>query len=227
MSNEQNMELTKKEEISKILEKSPAERHSYFQLRYFLIGKEPTHQGKMWQCLRELKARKESLDSLILEYEDQKDKLELLEIEECLLNFNQNDENDEIIKKLKSKENQIKLRKIKRQKTAVISSLSGLLEKKKYIEEESFFFLEMFKSLEKKESLKDMDDIDAQKEYWSEKLSQKINLKMLLGGQLDTELIETVVSLPDDVQIKKQILNTLSLKHAQIIKNLEQNKEKE
>ena len=229
MSNEK--ELTIKEEIHNILEKSPAERHSYFQLRYFLIGKEPTHQGKMWQCLRELKVRKESLQSLDLEYEDQKDKLELLEVEEGLLNLSQNNlennEDNEIFKKLKTKENLIKSRKIKRQKIAIISSLSSLLEKKKYIEEESRFFLEMFKTLEKVEPLKDLDDLDAQKEYWSEKLSQKLNLKMLLGGRLDTELVETVVALPDDIQIKKQILNTLNLKHLEIIKNLEQNKEKQ
>lgn len=229
MSNEK--ELTIREEMHKILEKSPSERHSYFQLRYFLIGKEPTHQGKMWQCLRELKVRKESLNSLELELEDQKDKLELLEVEEGLLNVSQNDlensEKNEIIKKLKTKENYIKLRKIKRQKTSIISSLSDLLNKKKYIEEESIFFLEMFKNLEKSEPLKDLDDLEAQKEYWSEKLSQKLNLKMLLGGRLDTELVETVVALPDDINVKKQILNTLNLRHAQIIKNLEQNKEKQ
>ena len=185
----------------------------------------------MWQCLRELKVRKESLNSLELELEDQKDKLELLEVEEGLLNVSQNDlensEKNEIIKKLKTKENYIKLRKIKRQKTSIISSLSDLLNKKKYIEEESIFFLEMFKNLEKSEPLKDLDDLEAQKEYWSEKLSQKLNLKMLLGGRLDTELVETVVALPDDINVKKQILNTLNLRHAQIIKNLEQNKEKQ
>jgi hypothetical protein len=228
MSNLEMLEIN--QEISKILENSPAERHSYFQLRYFLIGKEPTNQGKMWQCLRELKVRKESLESLNLEYEDQKDQLELLEIEESLLNLSQNNteknEKDEIIKKLRTKENNIKLRKIKRQKTAIISSLSGLLTKKRYIEEESRFFLELFKSLEKNEPLRDLDDIEAQKEYWSEKLSQKLNLKMLLGGQLDTELVETVVALPDDIQLKKQILNTLNIRYSQIVKNLEQNKEK-
>jgi len=57
MSNEK--ELTIREEMHKILEKSPSERHSYFKLRYFLIGKETTHQGKMWQYIRELKYRKE------------------------------------------------------------------------------------------------------------------------------------------------------------------------
>jgi len=50
---------------------------------------------------------------------------------------------------------------------------------------------------------------------------------MILGGRLDNELVETVVALPDDINVKKQILNTLNLRHAQIIKNLEQNKEKQ
>lgn len=231
MSNSKNdSEIIMKEEISSILENIPAERHSYFQLRYFLIGKEPTNQGKMWQCLRELKSRKESLEALDLEYEEQKDVLELLEVEESFLNFSQNEvennEKNEIIKNLRTKENSIKLRKIKRKKTSLISSLSGLLSKKRYIEEEARFFLEMFKTLQKTEPLKDLDDVEAQKQYWSEKLSQKLNLKMLLGGQLDTELIETIVALPDDIQLKKQVMGTLSLKHSQIIKNL-QNKEKQ
>jgi len=72
--------MTLMDEMSVLLAQDVAQRHSYFQLKYFLIGKEPTNQSKMWQCLRELKSRKESLKSILLEREDLKDKLELLDI---------------------------------------------------------------------------------------------------------------------------------------------------
>ena len=69
MSNEISLNMELKEEISRILKNEVAERHSYFQLRYFLIGKEPTIQSKMCQCIKERKIRKEALDSLELEYQ--------------------------------------------------------------------------------------------------------------------------------------------------------------
>ena len=223
MSNQEVSLESIKKEMSKILEHQLPERHSYFQLRYFLIGKEPTNQSKMWQCLRELKLRMDSLDSLELEYEEQKDKLEFLEIKEQSIQLTAEDTNtQESIKVLVLREKALNLRKITRKKTAVIASLSTLLDKKKYIEEESIFFLEMFETLQKTEPLRDFDDVEAQKQYWQEKLSQKLNLKMLTGGQLDTELIETVVALPDDMHIKQQILQTLNIRHSQMAKAIEQ-----
>jgi hypothetical protein len=217
---------SKKDEISKAIESAVPERHSFFQLRYFVIGKEPTTQAKMWQCLREIKARKESLESLSLEVEEQNDTLELLGLEEEMLKLASFEGNNEEMKELKDKENRIKIKKIKRKKNSTISNIAQLLSRKKYIEEELEFFLEMLKSLEKVEPLKSLDDTNAQKEYWSEKLTQKLNLKMLLGGQLESELVETIVALPDDMNIKKQVLNTLTLRHEQLVKKIEENKGK-
>ena len=65
---EEMRDLLSQQEIS--------QRHSYFQLKYFLIGKEPTYQSKMWQCLRELRNRVESLDNMSLEIDELKDKIE-------------------------------------------------------------------------------------------------------------------------------------------------------
>ena len=74
------MERNLREEIKELLKNEVAQRHSYFQLKYFLIGKEPTYQSKMWQCLRELKTRYDSLEAIDLEREEVKDKIELLDI---------------------------------------------------------------------------------------------------------------------------------------------------
>ena len=71
--------------------------------------------------------------------------------------------------------------------------------------------------MEQVEPLKNYDDINVQKEYWGEKLLQKINLKMLMQSHVDTELIETVLSLPDDVPIKMQTIKNLDNRHQQML----------
>jgi hypothetical protein len=218
MSNEKTQLSTR--ELNDVLENDIAQRHSYFQLKYFVIGKEPTIQSKMWQCLRELRSRKDSFESMSLEIEETKDKLELLDI--SIERIKQEKEKNRGIDLLSEKESDIRIRQAERKKKAAISNLEQIEERKKSLEEESRFFLETFKNLQNIEPLKNFDDLDAQKEYWSEKLSQKLNLKMLTNNHLDTELIETIVSLPDEMPIKKQTLATLNLRHANMIKQLKE-----
>ena len=203
-------------EIDDILNYEVAQRHSYFQLKYFIIGKEPTIQSKMWQCLRELKTRRESLASIDLEMEDTKDNIELIDISIEKI------KRSKPVNKLNQRENTVKIRKSERQKKSYELTLDGLVKRKKYIGEETFFFLETFKNLLKIESLKNFDDFDAQKEYWGEKLSQKLNLKMLTQNALDTEMIETIMSLPDEMQIKQQTMNTLAIRHANLTKQFQE-----
>jgi hypothetical protein len=204
-------------EIQDVLQHEIAQRHSYFQLKYFLIGKEPTLQAKMWQCIRELKNRKDSLEALELEIEETKDNLELMDINIHKLGLELNTyEHQEFTKK----EIEIKIRQKERQKKAAQCNIKQLEERKKWLEEECRFFLETFKNIEKVEPLKNYDDLESQKQYWGEKLSQKINLKMLSQNQLDTELIETIVALPDDMPIKQQILGTLNLRHINMVRQL-------
>jgi hypothetical protein len=206
------------EEIDDVLKHEVAQRHSYFQLKYFLIGKEPTTQSKMWQCLRELKTRRESLKAISLEREEVKDKIELLDIQRkrCELNLQKADKEDGLLRR----EIEINIRQYNRQKQAAMESLIDLEEREKWLGEESRFFLETFKNLQKIEPLKHFDDLESQKHYWGEKLTQKVNLKMLTQNHLDSDLIETIVALPDDVQIKKQTLQTLTFKQNQMLQQL-------
>ena len=131
------------DEMSVILEQDVAQRHSYFQLKYFLIGKEPTNQAKMWQCLRELKSRKETLKSILLEREDLKDKLELLDInaKRKMIEMEKNNPSD-----LSFREMEITLRQIGRQIQSLRESLLQLDDRQKWIEEESMFF---FRNIQK------------------------------------------------------------------------------
>jgi hypothetical protein len=194
------------EKIDDVIKYDVVSRHSYFQLKYFLIGKEPTNQAKMWQCLRELKSRRENLKNLAFQIEEEKDKLELKEISLLKLSKIKEKEKDD----LSIKEIEIKERQISRLIESVKENLKDLNEKNKFIEEECEFFIQTFENIEKVEPLKHFDDLESQKEYWGTKLLEKINLKILLENRIDTELVETVLSLPDDIPIKKQVLNKLN-----------------
>jgi hypothetical protein len=206
-----------RKEVEAALTNEIASRHSYFQLKYFVIGKEPTNQAKMWQCLRELKSRYESLVALELEIEENQDNLELLDIKISRVKtkgYEQSFGNpanpiplDETTRMLNQKEYEINLRKLERQKKSMLKRADQLVEKHKFLEEEIIFFLNSFKNLEKIEKLKPFDDLQSQKEYWGNKLAEKINLKMLLQNPLDTELAETILALPDDIPVKQQMIN--------------------
>jgi len=220
MENVKNDLLNDIDEV--ISKKEINQRHSYFQLKYFLVGKEPTMQSKMWQCLRELKNRSESLKSIDLETEELKDKLELLDInvQKVKRDRENNQSEDKVLHDLFLKECDIKIRQLDRQKKALEQSCKYIQERKRWISEESRFFLETFRNLEKIEPLRHFDDLEAQKEYWQEKLTQKVNLKMLTQNTIDVDLIETIVALPDELKIKQQTLQTLNLKQNEILMKL-------
>ena len=167
-------------EMQSILSNEIAERHSYFQMKYFIVNKEPTTQAKMWQCLREIKARYESLEAIDMEIEDSKDNLELIDLDINKLNrIFEKKSKDFNVEKLRRFE--IHLKKINRKRFIADKNLQILQKKKKYLEEEAKFFVVLFKGLEQVEPLKNYDDINVQKEYWGEKLLQKINLKNRLN----------------------------------------------
>lgn len=209
------------QDIEKILENVAPERHSYFQLKYFLIGKEPTLQSKMWQAIRELKSRKDSLDSIDLEIEETKDKIELIDISKQKLALESNSESfknktsDE--QELSIRELIVKNRQLDRQKTSLQKKLSSLDQKIINITEECVFFVDVFKNLEKIESLKHFDDLESQKNYWNEKLTQKFNLKALTTGIFDSEMMETILALPDDVDVKKNVVSRLNARHLDML----------
>lgn len=56
--------------IKEITASVTEDRHSYFQLKYFVIGKEPTVQAKIRACVRELADRQASIIALEAELTD-------------------------------------------------------------------------------------------------------------------------------------------------------------
>ncbi len=181
------------ENLEKLVLKAPEARHSYFQLKYFVLGKEPTHQGRLWKCLRELSCKKESLDSLTFQMEDAKDNLELLKIQR---------EKDVIFGSYNQEEEIIKERQFNRQQTIMTKSIDKMESQIKFLWQEIKFFIQAYEDLSKFEPMKDYDDINAQKEFWNEKISEDINLRILLQQPFDIELAKTALSLNEDSSVR-------------------------
>lgn len=159
-------------------------------------------QGKMWQCLREIRSRKDALENIVWEEEELKDNKELSEIQ-----IKKIERATELaVDELDVKEGDIQIRKIKRQLKSTEKKAEELVRRKKNTEEELNFFVQSLETLMKTENLKSYDDLEAQTEYWGAKLSQKLNLGNLLGGKLDVELVDTVLALPDTSPIKKEVV---------------------
>jgi hypothetical protein len=211
------------EKMDKVLAKAPENRHSYYQLKYFVLGKEPTTQAQLWQCLRELQARKDNIETIKLQIEDTKDEIELLKIEHEKFDADeaifQNKKLDDIVKR----ERTIKVKRLKRKEESLYNNINKLEKKLQFEIQEANFFLQAFDGLEKVEKLKDYDDYDAQKELWEAKISEEINLRILTRQPLSPDLLKTALSMHKESPIKEQVVNFLEGRKAHI--ELEVNKE--
>ena len=213
------------ERINKILENELSERHSYFQLKYFVIGKEPTLQGKMWQCIRELRSRKDSLDSTEIQNHELNDKKELIDIKIEKNNLTlKNIEKTSPEGDLEARECAIIVRQLERERQKTEDALVDLNKKHNYILEEANFFLETFKNLEEIEPLKDFDDLPSQQHYWDEKLSNELNLKLLLQRAPDVELVKTIMALNNNSPTKQQTIKMLENIQQQALVQIKQTK---
>jgi len=199
--------------IESVLSKVPEQRHSYFQLKHFILDKEPCHQGKLWQCLREIQSRKDSIENVEIEIDEIKDKISLLDlkIEKEKLQLQDIYLDSSKYHDICLKESEIKERKLLRNKTILKKNLDKLGKKLGFLQEEVRFLLDCYESLTEIEPVKNYDDIEAQTEYWNEKLSQEVTLRSLLQLPLDAELAKTILALADTVPIKDRLVN--SFKH--------------
>ena len=201
--------------VDKLLAQGTVNRHSYFQLKYFVIGKEPTHQAKLWRCIKELETRKQSLEAMEMEILNTHENIELCDIAikkmemSHDLNYGININPDMHEQELNTREKDIYINRKERENKLLLKSLGELKNKKRETEEEMEFFFKAFESLEKIEPLKPYDDFEEQTKYWNEKLAQLTNLKILLRLPLDTELVQTILSLGDECNIKKQMVKSL------------------
>lgn len=210
--------------INKILEQAPENRHSYYQLKYFVLGKEPTTQAQMWQCLRELESRKDTIDTLQLQIEDTKDEIELMKInhEKFYVNDDvvyQNNKLHDICKR----EREIKARRLKRKEDSLLSNINRMEKKLVFEIQEANFFMQAFEALEKIEPLKDYDDYEAQKELWEAKITEEINLRSLMRQPIPPDLLKTALSLHNESEVKARVINILETNKALMKLSVEEN----
>lgn len=192
-------------EMCKLLEdKQLANRHSLFQLKHFVVGKELTVQAKLRRCLTELNARKESIENLTLSIEEMKDDLKLLELKIDKI------KGTEAKSELHSQWQEIQIRKLERRKISTNSTLKNLRRKMREQEEEANFFLQAYLQLEKLEPLKSFDDLEENTKLWDEIYSQELQLRLLLGKPIDLELVKCILALDKESAVKQNMVGILS-----------------
>lgn len=182
--------------------KVPA-RHSLYQLKHFVLGKELTTQSKLQKCLREIEARRNSMKSMILSIEDAKDDISLLEIK--ILTLEKKKTKNELDKEYQI----IQKRKINRKKSSLLNSVEEMQKKLKETEEEVEFFINAYHQLEKIEPLKRFDDPDVNSALWNENFAQELQLRILLQKPLDLELVKCILALDKDSSTRKEMIGIL------------------
>lgn len=205
--------LTKTQEILNKV-KLP-DRHSFFQLEKFVIGKEPTGNAQVWQIVRELDARHETVDAYKKDLADAEDNLELFDIriertDIEIRKLAKLDLEEPSTRDLDIKEREINIRKLQREKEALIKASQKVKKKFEYVLEEMNFLVSAFDSVvEHLGEIKPLDDREAQKEMWNEKLLEEFNLRILLQRPLDPELVRTIMCLPDGSSVKDHLTKML------------------
>lgn len=191
--------MNEKALISKIDElcpNGPRRKHSYFQIQYFLIGKEPTIQAKIQACKTELLSRRDAIKS----YEDSIDDLyDQKRLEEIRLEEMKQKNNLEDLSELM----QINIRRVHRKISSINYKINETREEIKAKADESNFLIGLYDKLCNIEEERDWDDLQVQAEYWNARLTQEVESRLLLGQSPNTEDFKTILALPDNMPIKQ------------------------
>jgi len=212
-------ELIKK--INTILEKANLpDRHTFFQIEKFIIGKEPTVQSQLWAIIRELQARIETVEQFEKDLKDSEDNIELfdIKIERLDIAIKEESKKNDAYSDLNIKEYEINIRKLLRDKESLILAAQKVNKKLKSTLEEMGYLLAGYeKTVANYGDLKPLDDEQAQKEMWNEKLLEEFNLRLILQRPLDPEFIRTVLCLHDEAPVKRQVINLVENIQKQMI----------
>ncbi len=191
------------------------DRHTFFQLERFIIGKEPTAQAQLWQIVREMQARIETVDSYRNQLEDAEDRLELFDINIERANLALRDEAvreqiQTVYTELNLKEHEITIRRLQREKESLVLSARKVNKKLRCVLEELAFLVAGYeKIVANYGDVKPLDDDAAQREMWNEKLLEEYNLRIVLQRPIEPEFVRTVLCLNDDAPVKKNMIKML------------------
>jgi hypothetical protein len=198
------------EKVETILNKVDLpDRHTFFQLEKFVIGKEPTVQAQLWQIVREMQARLETVDSYRKQLEDAEDTLELfdLKIERQNRTIREESKTATTYSDLNLQEYEINIRKLQREKDSLILSARKVNKKLRCVLEELAFLTMAYENIIKNHGdIRPIDDDEAQREMWNEKLLEEFNLRVILQRPLEPEFVRTVLCLGDDSPVKQHVV---------------------
>jgi hypothetical protein len=202
----------------------PAGKHTEFQLRSIINGQYTDH-GKMWQCVREINARMESIDAMNLQMEQSKDDIRLLKIEieryklgivEPLRPHSYSATGSELIQKLATKEYKLKIRGIKRKIQSVRTSIETLKQRQSEAIQEIDYLSQLLDNLLKKKDWKGLEDNDAQWEYWNARYTNELHVRLLLGSPIDTELAKSILIQENDMSAKNELLRFINARNQKV-----------
>lgn len=191
------------DQVNEVLKQATPTRQSFFQLNFFVLGKEPTIQAKLRRCIDEMNMRRSSVEAMEMEIEELTDKAEIdakaiKRLEEGSGDFGFDKSPDPI-----------NIRRSKRKLSATYKQIEKLKKDCLSTKEELNFFLQAFKKYEKVQPLKNWDDLEVQLEYWNAKLQHEVQAKTILQQPITVDVLTTILSLPDIAPIKKQIVELI------------------
>lgn len=186
-----------------IVEGKSCGRHTFFQLKHFVLGKELTTQAKLQKCVREMDARRKSLKSMILGLEDALDEAEILRLKRASL------EKKKPKNTLDKKHSEIQNRRLGRKLEMLLDSIEEMRLKIRETEEETEFFIRAFEQLEAIEPLKRYDDPEANAEFWNENFTQDLRLRLMLQKPIDLELVKCILALDPESPVRQEVVGIL------------------
>ncbi len=153
--------------------------HSRFQIENFIIGSQPTDYGKYKQCILELRSRIKNRDILIREI----DKLETKK---------EKSDQDVAFTTLPAEE----CRKLAEHKIALEN-----------IDRELYILSDIFNKVKIKIDLSRRDELEIG--YWNAKFEQELMYSWMIGGSITTNLVQSILSLPEECSARTKLLGTL------------------
>lgn len=191
------------ERASLIVEGRSCGRHTFFQLKHFVLGKELTTQAKLQKCVKEMDARRKALKSMNLSLEDAVDEVEIIRLKWLSL------EKKKSKSALDREHSEIQKRKLGRKKEMLLDSIEEIKCKIRETEEETEFFIKAFEQLEAIEPLKRYDDPEANAEFWNENFMQDLRLRLMLQKPIDLELVKCILALSPESPVRKEVVSIL------------------
>ncbi len=186
------------------------QRHTDFQIEHFIIGKEASFYGRVWQCLRELQQRYETLQAIERDLLDMNDNIELEELElqkkKIKIKNNVLPANTDF-SEIKARKNEIMLQKQARKIEYMQKDLEKTNHRKSDVLSECKKFIEVFNNLINEKSFVDINEPQAQLEFWNAKFGSELNLHAMLNHPMNAELVKSVLALPNESTIKGQLIN--------------------